>query len=398
MSNQLASEGGKPVRKNFLIFGSPLIGERDIEEVVATLRSGWLGTGPKTHEFERRFGKYVGSKYALALNSCTAGLHLALDVLGVDRGDEVITSPMTFPATANVVVHCKAKPVFVDVERETMNIDPENIESKITSKTKVIIPVHFTGRPCKMDQIMMIAKKYNLYVVEDAAHAIESKYRDKKVGSIGDITIFSFYVTKNLVTGEGGMATTDNLDWHQEMTVKSLHGIDADAWRRYSSEGFRLYDTVYPGYKYNMTDIQASLGLHQLEKLEENLKVRLSYWKRYNEAFSGLPEITLPLEEKNIRHARHLYTILLNLERLKISRDQFVLALKAENIGSGVHYRALHLHSYYRNSFGYRYGDFPNAEYISERTVSLPLSAKTTEVDVEDVIKAVRKVINRFRK
>ncbi len=398
MSSRLAIDGGKPIRKDFLIFGSPFILEPEIEEVSKTLRSGWLGTGPKTYEFERRFSEYIGSKWAVALSSCTAGLFLALDVLGIADESEVITSPLTFPATANVVVHRRAKPIFVDIEKETMNIDPEKIESRVGPKTKAIIPVHFAGRPCKMDQIMEIARGHNLWVVEDAAHAIETDYKSQKIGTMGDITAFSFYVTKNLVTGEGGMITTNNGRWAQEIRVKSLHGISADAWKRYSAEGFRPYDTIYPGYKYNMTDIQASLGLHQLKRLEDNLRIREKHWRRYNEAFSEVPQITIPLEEENIKHARHLYTILLDLDRLKITRDQFIAALKAENIGTGVHFRALHLHSYYRKTFGWKRGDFPIAEYVSDRTVSLPLSAKLTEKDVDDVIKAVQKVIHHFKR
>ena len=398
MGSKPAIDGGKPVRKDFLIFGSPLILEPEIEEVSKTLRSGWLGTGPKTHEFERKFGEYIGSKWALALGSCTAGLFLALDVLGTADDSEVITSPITFPATANVIVHHGAKPVFVDVEKETMNIDPEKIGAEINRKTKAIIPVHFAGRPCKMDQIMEIARAHNLYVVEDAAHAIETEYKSQKIGTIGDITAFSFYVTKNLVTGEGGMVTTDNRRWAEEMRMKSLHGISTDAWKRYSAEGFRPYDTIYPGYKYNMTDIQASLGLHQLKRLEDSLRIRERHWKRYDEAFSDIGQITIPLDEQSIKHARHLYTILLDLDRLKITRNEFIAALKAENIGTGVHFTAVHLHSYYRKTFGWKRGDCPNAEYISDRTVSLPLSAKLTEEDADDVIKAVQKVIEHFRR
>lgn len=398
MGSKPAIEGGKPVRKDFLVFGSPLILEPEIEEVSKTLRSGWLGTGPKTDEFERNFSKYIGSKWALALGSCTAGLFLALDVLGMADDSEVITSPITFPATANVIVHHRAKPVFVDIEKETMNIDPEKIENEVGRKTKAIIPVHFAGRPCKMDQIMEIARAHNLYVVEDAAHAVEAEYKSQKIGTIGDITAFSFYVTKNLVTGEGGMVTTDNRRWAEEMRMKSLHGISADAWKRYSAEGFRPYDTIYPGYKYNMTDIQASLGLHQLKRLEDSLRIREKHWGRYSEAFSEIGQVTIPLEEKSIKHARHLYTILLDLDRLKITRNEFIAALKAENIGTGVHFTALHLHSYYRKTFGWKRGDCPNAEYVSDRTVSLPLSAKLTEEDVGDVIKAVQKVIDYFRR
>lgn len=391
--NKLAIDGGKPVRDDFLVFGSPDIREPEIKEVENTLRSGWLGTGPKTHKFENDFKKYIGCKHALALNSCTAGLHLALNVIGVRPGDEVITTPMTFASTANVIVHQGARPVFVDIERDTMNIDPDKIEEAITPKTKAVIPVHVAGRPCKMDEIMDIARRHNLYVIEDAAHAVEAWYKDQKVGNIGDIAAFSFYVTKNVVTGEGGMVTTNNDEWAEEIRIRRLHGLSKDAWKRYSAEGFQPYEVLYPGYKYNMTDIQASLGIHQLARVEENWKIRDRIWKRYNEAFSQIPEIITPLEEKGIRHAHHLYTILLRLEQLKIDRNQFIEALKAENIGTGIHYVTLHLHKYYRETFGFKRGDFPNAEWVSDRTVSLPLSPKLTAEDVGHVIKGVSKIL-----
>ncbi len=398
-----AIEGGTPVRESFLVFGSPQIMEDEIQEVVSTLRSGWLGTGPKTNLFETNFKVYVGSKHAIALNSCTAGLHLALDVIGVNEGETVITSPITFASTANIIVHHRAVPVFVDVDRLTMNIDPQKLEDKIkelkaqNARVKAIVPVHFAGRPCEMDAIMDMARQHNLYVIEDAAHAIETVYKGKKVGSIGDFTTFSFYVTKNVVTGEGGMVTTNDDKWAEEMRIKSLHGISKDAWSRYSGKGFQPYETFYPGYKYNMTDILASLGIHQLARVDDNHKIREKYWRMYNEAFSEIEELIIPVEQDDIKHARHMYTILLILEHLKINRNQFIEALKAENIGTGIHFTALHLHKYYRETFGYKLGDFPNAEFISDRTISLPLSAKLIEKDVQDVIKAVKKVISYYR-
>lgn len=393
-----AIEGGPPVRKDFLVFGSPAIEEPEIQEVVDTLRSGWLGTGPKTFKFEEMFREYIGCKHAIALNSCTAGLYLALEVIGIKEGDEVITSPLTFAATANVIVHHKAKPVFVDVELETMNLDPNKVEDAITPRTRAIIPVHMAGRPCKMDEIMDIARRHNLFVIEDAAHAVEAWYKDKKVGNIGDLAAFSFYVTKNVCTGEGGMVTTNNDDWAEEIRIKRLHGISKDAWKRYSSEGFQPYEVIYPGYKFNMMDIQAALGIHQLARVERNLKIRERHWRRYNEAFADLPEIITPIEEEGIRHARHLYTILLRTEMLRINRNKFIEALKAENIGSGIHFIALHLHKYYCETFGYRFGDFPNAEFISDRIVSLPLSPKLRDEDITDVIEAVIKIVKFYRK
>lgn len=390
-----AIAGGPPVRDEFLVFGSPLIGEPEIQEVVDTLQSGWLGTGPKTHRFEEAFKQYIGCRHAIALNSCTAGLHLALDVIGVQPGDEVITTPMTFAATASVIVHRGAKPVFVDVELDTMNIDPNRIEDAITTRTRAIIPVHMAGRPCDLDAIMDIAQRHNLVVIEDAAHAAEAWYEGRKIGNIGHITAFSFYVTKNICTGEGGMVTTQNDDWAHEMRIRSLHGISKDAWKRYSAEGFQPYETLYPGYKYNMMDIQAALGIHQLARVEENLKVRERHWRAYNEAFAEIPEITTPLEDLSAgnRHARHLYTIRLNTDQLGITRNQFIEAVKTENIGTGIHFTALHLHKYYRETFGFRLGDFPNAECIGERVVSLPLSPKLTDRDIADVVEAVSKVI-----
>ena len=398
MSEKLAIDGGKPYRKDFLVFGSPHIGEEEIAEVADTLRSGWLSTGPRVHRFEEAFRNYIGCDYAIAVNSCTAGLHLALDVLGIGEGDEVITSPITFAATANVVVHRGAVPVFADIDRTTMNLAPEEVERKITPHTKAILPVHLYGRPCEMDALMAIARKHQLCVIEDAAHAIESRYRDKKIGAIGDITSFSFYVTKNLVTGEGGMVTTNNKEWHEEMRIKSLHGISKTAWKRYSEEGFQIYDTIYPGYKYNMMDIQAAMGIHQLNRIEENLKVRERHWHRYDEAFAGSEFLIIPSEQPHLRHARHLYTLLIDTDKLGASRDQFVNALQAENIGVGIHFIALHLHTFYRERFGWKRGDLPNAEFVSDRTVSLPLSSKLTDDDIEDVIGATFKVLNGLYK
>lgn len=383
----------KPVRKSFLIFGSPRIEEAEIREVVATLRSGWLSTGPKVVKFEEMFGKYIGAKYAMALNSCTAGLHLAMIVSGLGHGDEIITTPMTFAATANVITHIGAKPVFVDVDKRTMNIDPNLIEKKITTRTKAIVPVHFAGRPCDMDAILSIAKKHRLLVISDAAHAIEAEYKGQKVGSMGDMTIFSFYVTKNVCTGEGGMVTTDNKDWAEKVQMYGLHGMSKGAWHRYSDKGFKHYQVVFPGYKYNMMDIQASLGIHQLKRVGKYHKIREKIWKKYDRAFQGLPMIIPEPAEKDTVHARHLYTPLLDIDKTRISRDTFQQALHNENIGTGIHFVALHLHPYYANTFGFKRGDFPHAEFISDRTISLPLSAKLTEADTDDVICAVKKVI-----
>ena len=394
-----AIKGGKPIRDNFLIFGAPRFFQEELKEMLETLRSGWWGTGPKVQKFEKDFSQYTNGKYAVAVNSATAAMHLGLDILGIEPGDEVITTPLTFVSTANVILHSGAKPVFADVDKKTGNIDPKEIEKKITKKTKVIIPVHLYGRPCQMDEILKIAKKHKLYVLEDAAHATEGWYRGKKIGSISDITAFSFYVTKNVATGEGGMLVTDNKEWADKARVRRLHGMSTDAWKRYSNEGYKPYEGVYPGYKYNMTDIQASLGIHQLKRAGANLKIRNKYWQMLTQAFEKIDGVITPAEdEKNIVQARHLYTINLELEKLKITRNRFIDALKAENIGAGVHFTALHLHKYYRETFGFKKGDYPKAEWIGERTVSLPFYPHMTAKDVRDVIKAVKKIVEYFKK
>ncbi|MBW2553750.1 MAG: DegT/DnrJ/EryC1/StrS family aminotransferase [Deltaproteobacteria bacterium] len=386
------------MRKDFLIFGSPKIEQEEIDEVVDSLKSGWISTGPKVAKFEALFKDYIGSKHALALNSCTAGLHLSMIVAGLKPGDEVITTPMTFGATGNSIIHSGAKPVFVDISLPTMNIDPCKIEEKITPKTKAILPVHFAGRPCNMKIIKEVAQKHQLTIIEDAAHAIEATYHGQKIGTIGDLTVFSFYVTKNLVTGEGGMITTDNDTYAEKIQTYALHGMSRGAWKRYSDEGFKHYGIVYPGFKYNMMDIQASLGIHQLKRIENYYKLRKEIWQRYDEAFFNLPLDTPPPPEENTRHAYHLYTILLRLEELNTDRDTIQQALFEENIGTGIHFISLHLHPYYQKTFGFKKDDFPNAAYVSERTISLPFSSKLSDEDVDDVIKAVTKVFKKYKK
>ncbi|OGL40515.1 MAG: UDP-4-amino-4,6-dideoxy-N-acetyl-beta-L-altrosamine transaminase [Candidatus Schekmanbacteria bacterium RIFCSPHIGHO2_02_FULL_38_11] len=395
---ELAINGGDPVRDKFLVFGNPIIEKEEIEEVVASLKSGWIGTGPKVEKFENIFKEYVGSKFAIALNSCTAGLHLSLIVSGIQKGDEVITSPMTFCATANSIFHVGAKPIFVDIEKESMNIDPEKIKSVLTKKTKAIIPVHFAGRPCNMDAILEIAKENNLIVIEDAAHCIEGYYKEKKIGNIGNLTCFSFYVTKNIVTGEGGMVTTNNEEWADKIKMYGLHGLSRDAWKRYSDEGFKHYEVTFPGFKYNMMDLQASIGIHQMKRINKYLIKRNKIWKKYDDAFKDLPVSLPPKPENKTIHARHLYTLILDIDRLKVDRDTVQKALQKENIGTGIHFISLHLHKYYRETFGFHIKDFPNAKYISERTISLPLSAKLTDKDIDDVTLAVRRVLEWYSK
>jgi dTDP-4-amino-4,6-dideoxygalactose transaminase len=381
------------VRQEFLVFGAPMLEDDEIQEVVATLRSGWLGTGPKVARFEAMFRDYTGAPHALALHSCTAALHLALVAAGVGPGDDVLVPTMTFCATANVVVHVGARPVLMDVDRASMNCTIEMIEAAMTRHTKAIIPVHMAGRPCAMEQIMDLARQRGLVVIEDAAHAIEAVCQGQKIGTIADATCFSFYVTKNLVTGEGGMLTTAHDTWADTIQLLGLHGLSKGAWKRYSDEGFKHYQVMAPGYKYNMMDIQAALGIHQLPRLSRYLQRREAIWQRYDAAFVDLPvALPAPVRTGDV-HARHLYTLLLDLDALSVSRDQIMQALFEAHIGTGIHFLGLHLHPFYQQTFGYGPADFPNATWISERTLSLPLSARLTDRDVTDVITAVRSVL-----
>lgn len=386
------------MRKEFLVFGSPCIGEAEISEVLDCLRSGWIGTGPKVMKFQEIVRKYMQAKYAVALNSCTAALHLAMLVSELEKGSEVITTTMTFCSTVNSIIHSGLKPILVDVDKSTQLIDPSKIEAAITPKTRAIIVVHLHGRPCNMDAIIDIASRNNLLVIEDAAHAIEAKYHGKKVGSISDMTCFSFYVTKNVCTGEGGMLTTNNQEYANKAQMYGLHGMSHDAWKRYSDESYKHYTVEFPGFKYNMMDMQAAIGIHQFEKVDKWLERRNEIWAQYNQAFESLPVVTPPPDEKNTVHARHLYTLMIDKEKCGISRDSFIGELKQMNIGTGVHYIGVHSHPYYRRKFGFKPEDFPNAGWIGERTVSLPLSGKLTNEDVDDVITAVKKVIDKSQK
>lgn len=380
-----------------LPFHQASIGEEEVKEIIQTLNSGWLTTGQKTRLFEKTFADYIGCKHAIGLNSCTAGLHLSLVVSGVSSGDEVITSPITFPATTNVIVHQNAKPVFVDVEPETLNINCSEIESKINNKTKAILPVHFAGHPCDMDAIISLAQKHNLTVIEDAAHALESKYHGNKIGAIGNFTAFSFYATKNITTGEGGMLTTNDDNYADKLRILSLHGISKNAWKRYGKEGFQHWELLMPGYKYNMFDMQASLGIHQIKKVESFLNRRVQIVKKYNDAFEKTEEIQLLKPESNIKHAHHLYVIVIKTENLKVSRDKVLNEIQKRGIGVAVHFRSLHLQPFFKQHFNYKKGMFPQAEYLSDRVISLPLYPKMTDEDVSRVIETVLGVLHSFR-
>jgi dTDP-4-amino-4,6-dideoxygalactose transaminase len=387
-----------PTHSEFIPFHKPAIGEDEIRSVVETLKSGWLTTGPKVKRFEEDFATYLGCKHAVAVNSGTAALHLALDAIGIKEGDDVIVPAMTFAATAEVVLYFKANPVLVDCEPDTLNLDAKQIESAITPRTNAIIPVHFGGQPCEMNRILEIAKKHNLRVIEDAAHALPASHHGRTIGTIGDITCFSFYATKTITTGEGGMATTDNSEWIERMRMMSLHGISHDAWKRYTKEGSWYYEILYPGFKYNLTDIAAAIGIEQLKKCNEFWEARQRIAMNYAKAFADLQEIEVPMCRNDVQHAWHLFVIQLNLERLKINRNQFVEALREKEIGTSVHFIPLHLHPYYRDKFGYEPEDFPNASAAFDRIVSLPIYPGMTEGNVRDVIVAVRKLIQEYRR
>jgi dTDP-4-amino-4,6-dideoxygalactose transaminase len=385
----------KPVRPKdkFLVFGSPAIEDDEIQEVVATMKAGWLGTGPKVAKFEEDFAAYKDVKNAVAVNSATAALHLSMIAAGLKNGDEVITTPMTFCSTINAIIHTGATPVLADIDPETMNIDPNQIESKITSKTKAILPVHFAGRSCDMDAICSIAQKYDLKIIEDCAHAIETEYKGRKAGTFGGFGCFSFYVTKNVVTGEGGMVVAKNDEDAARIKILALHGMSKDAWKRFSDEGYKHYYVVECGFKYNMMDIQAAIGIHQLKRVESNWLRRRRVWDTYNKEFDGLPISTPAPVEVDTRHAYHLYTILIDEKNAGISRDEFLNAMTAQNIGVGVHYLSIPEHPYYQQTFGWKPDDYPNAMRIGRQTVSLPISAKLRDDDVEDVISTVRSLI-----
>ncbi|MDY9922950.1 DegT/DnrJ/EryC1/StrS family aminotransferase [Methanobacterium sp.] len=379
-------------------FSRHSIGKEEINEVVDSLKSDWITTGPKTKEFEKNFKNFIGCNHAIAVNSCTAALQVALAAAGIKEGDEVITSPLTFVATVEVIIHLKATPIFVDIEKNTFNIDINKIEEKISKKTKAIIPVHYGGHPCDMDRIMQIASDNDLIVIEDAAHAIGSKYKQNLVGNIGDVTCFSFYATKNLATAEGGMITTNNTELAEKMRILSLHGISKDAWKRYSSEGSWYYEIQDLGYKANMSDIEASIGIHQLKKFDLMQKRRKEIAMAYTKSFKDIKEIKTPNVESYAEHAWHLYPILINTKLLNISRNEFIEALKTENIGTSVHFIPIHLHPYYLNNYGFKRGDFPVTESVYDMEISLPIYPRMSDEDVRYVINVIQKITHLHRK
>ena len=381
------------MRNDYLIFGSPQIEREEIDEVISTLESGWIGTGPRVKKFEDNFKVYKNARNAVAVSSCTAALHLSLLASQLKPGDEVIVPAMTFCATVNAIIHSGATPVLADVDPVSMNIDPKRIEEKITNKTKCILLVHFAGRPCDMRSIMEIANKNNLFVIEDCAHAIETEYDGKQAGTFGNFGCFSFYVTKNLITGEGGMIITDDDKWASRLRSLALHGLSKDAWKRFSDEGYQHYYVEELGFKYNMMDIQAAIGIHQLERIEENWIRRREIWNYYNKSFSDLPLILPAPPDENIRHAYHLYTILIDDKEVGLSRDEFLKRMNDENIGTGVHYLSIPEHPYYNKQFGWKVDDYPIAMKIGRQTVSLPLSPKLAGNHMNRVVQAVRRIL-----
>jgi dTDP-4-amino-4,6-dideoxygalactose transaminase len=409
------------MRDTFLPFALPDTDQTEIDAIAEAVRSGWVTTGPKTRQFEAEFAAYVGAKHAMAVNSCTAAMHLALEAIGLGRGDEVITSPYTFAATAEVVRYFDARPVFVDICPHDLNINPDLIEAAITQRTKAVIPVHIAGLPADLDAIYAIAAKHGLAVIEDAAHAFPAMYKGRTIGQdlnsnasshltrntqhatsstshVSRFTCFSFYATKTITTGEGGMLCTEDDALAERCHIMALHGISKDAWKRYTAEGSWYYEIIAPGYKYNMTDVAAAMGLAQLRKAERMWRQRCEIARRYNQVFSGLPELHLPDERAECQHAWHLYILRLNLERLRIDRAQFIQELKQLNIGTSVHFIPLHLHPYYRETYGYTPADFPVAYAEYQRVISLPIYSRMSDEDVEDVMDSVVSVVHKWRR
>lgn len=395
---KLAIKGGKPIRDKFLPYATQWIGDEEKKEIMDVLNSGWITTGPKVAQFEKDISKVVNAKYAVAVNSGTAALHCCTLAIDLKPGDEVITTPFTFLASANCIVYTGAKPILVDIKKDTYNIDVNKIKEKITERTKAIIPIHYAGQPCDMDEIHEIAKEYNLKVIEDAAHALSAEYKGKRIGGLSDFSIFSFHPVKNITTAEGGIMTTNNEEFAKLCVMHRTHGITKEATKRHGKRADWAYDMKRLGYRYNMTEFQAALGLAQSKKLEKFQKRREEIVEKYNKVFSKIPELITPYTKPDIKSSWHLYTIRIKEDKLSCDRNQIIKALKAENIGVNVHYIPIHFHSYYQQNYSYKVGDFPITESIYNFIITLPLFPKMSDKDVEDVIEAVKKVIEYYRK
>lgn len=386
------------MRESFLPFALPDCGDEEIREVAAAIRSGWITSGPRVREFETEFARKVGALHAVAVNSCTAALHLALEACGVERGDEVITTPYTFAATAEVIRYFDATPVFVDVQPDTLNIDPDRVDRAITPRTRAIIPVHFGGLPVDMSALLSIAQQHGLAIVEDAAHAFPASYSGRPIGSLGDFTCFSFYANKSITTAEGGMICTDNEARAERCRIMSLHGISRNAWSRYTEQGSWAYDIMAPGFKYNMTDVAAAMGVVQLRKADRMWRRRRQISRAYNDAFSQNPCLQTPADHDGCQHAWHLYPLRLRLDALRIGRDEFAEELRARRIGISVHYIPLQVHPYYRKTYRFDPEDFPVSFEEFGREISLPIYSRMTDEDVRDVIEAVQAIAHRHER
>ena len=391
---QLAIKGGKPVRSSILPYGHHWIDDEDIMAVVEVLKSDWITQGPKVDEFERKVADYCGARYAIAVSSGTAALHAACSVAGISKGDEAITTPITFAATANAIAYCGGKPVFADIRDDILNIDVGEIKKKLSPKTKVILPVDFAGHPADLYEIRAIAKEKNLVVIEDACHALGAKYKGRKIGGLSDMTVFSFHPVKHITTGEGGMVLTNSKKFYKKLRVFRHHGIVKDN----ADIGPWHYEIHDPGHNFRITDFQCALGISQLKKLDSFVERRREIASRYSEAFAGMEEIITPVESADVRAAYHIYVIQIRTEMLKVGRKEIFEALRSENIGVNVHYMPLHLHPYYVRELGYRKGDYPRAESYYQKAITLPIFPKMNDDDVKDVIKAVKKVVGCYRR
>lgn len=378
------------MRNEFLVFGQPLIEQDEIDELLDSIRMCWLGTGKKAAAFEQDFARYKGIDYAAAVNSCTAALHLSCKALGIKQGDEVITTAMTFCATVNAIIHSGATPVLCDIEPNSLNIDPALIEKQISPRTKAIIVVHYAGRMCDMEKICSIADKHNLFIIEDCAHAIESEYFGKPSGTFGNLGCFSFYSTKNITTGEGGMVISRDKNIISKIKTLALHGLSHDAWSRFSDEGYKHYQVTDAGFKYNMMDLQAAFGIHQLKRIDQYHKRREEIWNFYMTELSALPVGLPAATEVSGKNAFHLFTLRINKEKCGINRDEFLLKMHRQNIGCGVHYQSIPSHPYYQATYGFVPENFPVALNYGNETVSLPLSPKLSHQDTKDVVEAVK--------